>query len=147
MGNFTYTPEQLQAVLSVSKSYREVHKRLGLRGYSYASLKRNIARHNLDDSHLRGRDGIPLSMILVENSDYLKTGHLKHRLFREGLKSPICETCGITEWLGNAISFHLHHINGNHRDNRLTNLQILCPNCHSQTENYGHKNKGKGRPR
>jgi 5-methylcytosine-specific restriction endonuclease McrA len=34
----------------------------------------------------------------------------------------------------------LHHINGDGRDNRLENLQFLCPNCHSQTENFAGRN-------
>ena len=69
--------------------------------------------------------------------------HLKRRLLNEGLKRNRCEVCGITEWLGRPLSMALHHVNGDGRDNRLENLQLLCPNCHSQTENFA----GKGRRR
>jgi hypothetical protein len=34
----------------------------------------------------------------------------------------------------------LHHVNGDKRDNRLANLALLCPNCHSQTETWGRRN-------
>jgi 5-methylcytosine-specific restriction endonuclease McrA len=34
----------------------------------------------------------------------------------------------------------LHHINGDRLDNRLENLQLLCPNCHSQTSTYSGRN-------
>lgn len=50
-----------------------------------------------------------------------------------------CEKCGINSWMGNIISLQIHHINGNRYDNRLENLQVLCPNCHSQTDNFCKK--------
>lgn len=69
---------------------------------------------------------------------------LKDRLYANGVKEKKCELCGITDWNGKKIVFHLHHINGNPKDNRKENLQILCPNCHSQTENYCDKNRKNG---
>ena len=51
-----------------------------------------------------------------------------------------CEECGIEEWNSKPITFQVDHVNGNRRDNRHTNLKILCPNCHSQTETFGVKN-------
>jgi hypothetical protein len=67
--------------------------------------------------------------------------HLKRRLLDEGLKDPWCAMCGISEWRGAPLPLELHHINGNPRDNRLVNLELLCPNCHSQTDNWGGKAK------
>lgn len=84
---------------------------------------------------------LPLEQILIKDSEYNRT-KLKKRLIREGLKKYKCECCGITEWNNKPISLQLHHINGVHNDNRLSNLQLLCPNCHSQTENFGTKGKG-----
>jgi 5-methylcytosine-specific restriction endonuclease McrA len=55
------------------------------------------------------------------------------RLIREGYKKNICERCGLIQWMGNPIVLHLHHKNETHNDNRLDNLEILCPNCHSQS--------------
>lgn len=66
---------------------------------------------------------------------------IKERLFEAGLKEKKCECCGITSWNGKEISFQLHHIDGNKNNNTLSNFEILCPNCHSQTDNYGSKNK------
>lgn len=64
------------------------------------------------------------------------------KLFNEGLKERKCECCNNTEWMGYPIPLELHHINGVHTDNRIENLQVLCPNCHAQTDNYRGKNIG-----
>lgn len=67
-------------------------------------------------------------------------GHLKRRLLQAGLKEDRCERCGIDSWLGAPLSISLHHINGVRDDNRLGNLQLLCPNCHSQTDTFAGRN-------
>lgn len=72
--------------------------------------------------------------------------HLRLRLLADGLKDARCERCGLTEWLGKPAPLQLHHVNGDGRDNRPENLQILCPNCHSQTDSWGGRNRGKARP-
>lgn len=84
---------------------------------------------------------LPLEKILTEDSEYNRT-KLKDRLVSEGIKEYKCECCGLSEWMNRPISLQLHHLNGIHNDNRLSNLQLLCPNCHSQTENFGTKGKG-----
>lgn len=76
---------------------------------------------------------------------YLKEGIpyqnlIRKRLLALGVKENKCDNCGITEWLGSPIQIQVHHINGNRNDNRLENLQMLCPNCHAQTENFQRKN-------
>ncbi len=84
------------------------------------------------------RHGMPMDELLSGTNR--SRGHLKLRLFGAGLKEPRCETCGIAEWRGRPLSLALHHVNGDGSDNRLENLQILCPNCHSQTENFAGRN-------
>jgi hypothetical protein len=66
--------------------------------------------------------------------------NIKQRLLAAGIKTNRCEECGLTEWRGRALSMALHHINGDGRDNRIENLAMLCPNCHSQTPNFAAKN-------
>lgn len=53
-----------------------------------------------------------------------------------------CENCGLSEWLGIKIRLDMHHIDGNPDNNNRENLKLLCPNCHSLTENYGARNIG-----
>lgn len=67
--------------------------------------------------------------------DYIK----RHKL----LDYSQCSMCGIkNEWNGKSLRLELDHANGDYTDNRLKNLRILCPNCHSQTNTF---KKGKAR--
>jgi DNA-binding CsgD family transcriptional regulator len=86
---------------------------------------------------------IPLEKLLVVGRRTQRS-HLKLRLLDAGLKENRCEECGITAWVGKPLTMALHHVNGDPHDNRLRNLKFLCPNCHSQTPNYGGRN---GHPR
>jgi 5-methylcytosine-specific restriction endonuclease McrA len=61
-------------------------------------------------------------------------------LLKDGLKNNLCELCKIEEWLDKPIKLELHHIDGNKNNNSLDNIQLLCPNCHSFTDNYRGKN-------
>ncbi len=56
-----------------------------------------------------------------------------------------CEVCGLSDWQGKKITLHVDHRDGNPGDNRPTNVRLICPNCHSQTEFLGAANKGRGR--
>lgn len=82
---------------------------------------------------------IPLE-VLLSNGCPCGRDHLKRRLLKAGLKSERCEECGLAEWRGKPLRVALHHVNGDGYDNRLENLAFLCPNCHSQTPNFGGRN-------
>lgn len=91
----------------------------------------------------RGRPLISLEKLLVRNSNF-QSFKLKRRLFEEGLKREECKICGWHERTTEGyLPLELDHINGDRRDNRLTNLRILCPNCHSLNSIYhrGRKNR------
>jgi transposase-like protein len=107
-------------------------------------LRFGFARKTFADAVKRGAvvsrsHGAPLETYLIADRPQSR-GNLKRRLLREGLKVARCEGCGIAEWRGKPLSLALHHINGDGHDNRLENLQLLCPNCHSQTENFAGRN-------
>ncbi|MNM09740.1 HNH endonuclease [compost metagenome] len=95
-------------------------------------------------NHLKHKHKIKMTKledILVINSTYKNTNRLKDWIVREGLLKYECQECGISpEWNGKPLRLQLDHINGVNNDNRLENLRILCPNCHTQTENYSARN-------
>lgn len=145
----------MSEVIKKSKTQKEVLEKLGLRaaGGNFDTLRRYIKLYNINTSHFiknynnminySKKRKILLSEILVENSSYNR-GHLKDRLYDEGLKDRKCEKCGQTEeWYGEKMSLILDHINGVHNDNRIENLRILCPNCNATLETHCGKNVGK----
>ena len=70
------------------------------------------------------------------------TSKLKKRLFAMKLKEERCEVCGSQAyWQDKPLALQLHHIDGNGYNNKLENLSILCPNCHTQTASYAGKVK------
>ena len=86
---------------------------------------------------------------LLESVEKAKQGLVKERptlrkvLAR--LNGYFCECCGISEWNGKEITLQVDHINGLANDNSLENLRLVCPNCHSQSDTFGGRNKGQGR--
>ena len=94
---------------------------------------------------LRKSTEIPLEKIAVKNSTYHR-GSLKARIIKENLIPYICR-CGNTgKWKGKKLVLQLEHKNGIHNDHRFSNLEFLCPNCHSQTETFAGKTKQYKRP-
>lgn len=143
-----WSDEILIVTVKDSLSKSEVLKKLDLNtrnSGNFQTLNKHISRLGLDISHFitnkRYKQAFKtrnLEDILIQNSDYINTQNIKKRLLKANLLINKCynDKCGITSWLGNHLSLHLDHINGVNNDNRLNNLRLLCPNCHSQTETY-----------
>lgn len=128
------------------KSTNSAKEAATLLGVTYSSYRRYAERYGLYLTNQGGRgkkrprvDGkgkTPLEQILVKGSNY-KSSALKPRLFAAGLKENRCEECNLgPEWLTRILVMHLDHIDGDNTNNELSNLRILCPNCHSQTPTY-----------
>lgn len=140
----SWTEENLINAVENSRSIRQVIKKLGLKpaGGNYSQISKYLHFYKISISHFKGKgwskgNKMPfkpktdLNKILIQNSTF-QSYKLKNRLFREGLKENKCEICGWAKKSEDGrIPLELDHINGNHSDNRLENLRILCPNCHS----------------
>lgn len=150
----------MQDILNNSNSYADVLKKFSLKpcGGNHKTLKKIIKEYNLDETQINinrselykksigkahNTTTIPLEDILNNTHSNYKSYSLLRRLVSEGYKEYKCEICGISEWMNKPLSLHLHHKNGDHTNNHLDNLQILCPNCHAQTDTYCGKKKKK----
>jgi hypothetical protein len=145
-----FDKEYLQSIINESKSLSEVCTKLNLvfkkstiKMISYRIKVDNLTLENLNKNKIKNLclfKAKPLNDILIENSTYIHTSSLKKKLLKLNILENKCVRCGNNgEWMGEEIILHLDHINGISNDNRLDNLRILCPNCHSQTETYANK--------
>lgn len=147
----TYTDQQVIEAVKTSDSRRQVLAKLGLveAGGNYACLKKLIDKLQLDTSHFTGMlwsKGKTLSpkrnvKDYLDNKQTITSHKLRLRLIKEGIFEAKCYSCQNTTWLDKPIALELEHINGDHSDNTLSNLTLLCPNCHAQTKTYRGKNK------
>lgn len=127
-----------QAATSIDMPYQSFinrAKRIGL--YQPNQGGKNCSHPKRGDSNR-----IPLNDILNGTTQYKgSSSQLKRRLVNNGLLEDRCEKCGVgKEWCGMSLTLQLDHINGDRTNNRLDNLRVLCPNCHSQTETFGGRN-------
>jgi Zn finger protein HypA/HybF involved in hydrogenase expression len=148
----SYTIEEFKKAVEESYSIAQTLTKLGLspKGGNYRVFKKFEKLYNINTSHFTGQghlkgkshkfNTIPLSEILVKDYEY-SSNKLRKRLIAEGLKEHRCECCRLNEWLGEPIPLELDHIDGDHYNNQLENLKILCPNCHAKTPTYRGKNK------
>lgn len=136
--------EELEQLVKTSNSFSEILRKQNksISGTAVKILKDKLDNYEISYLFLNEKEigkQIPLEEILVENRNY-NSSTLKKRLIESGLKEDKCELCGCSnEWNGKPLILQLDHINGNHSDNRLENLRIVCPNCHSQTETFSNK--------
>ena len=148
----SYTIEEFKSAVQGSYSIAQALTKLGVapKGGNYRVFKKFEKLYEIDTSHFTGQghlkgkthnfNTIPLEEILVKNYEY-SSNKLRKRLINEGIKEYKCECCGLEEWLGDPIPLELDHIDGDHYNNILENLKILCPNCHAKTPTYRGKNK------
>jgi len=150
---YNVTEELFRASIAESVSISQALEKMGVKaaGGNYEVFNARVKKLQIDISHFTGmawNKGQKHSSKrkledYLSNNAAIGSFKLKNRILKEGLKPHECENCLNTKWLDNPIPLELHHINGNSKDNSLVNLQLLCPNCHSLTDNYRGKNKSK----
>jgi hypothetical protein len=133
-------------------SIAQVLRRLGLRvaGGNYEHIKAKVKAlglgtgHWTGQAHLRGKPNPhaprqSLETILRRDTAY-QSNKLRKRLIKEGIFESRCASCNQTEWLRKPIPLELDHIDGDKTNNELSNLRLICPNCHALTPTYRGKN-------
>lgn len=151
--NVKYSKEMLETVVKSCFSTAQVLTKLKLTpsGGNYKHIPSLIKKWNIDTSHFKGQSWNKGKIIGPKRpvTDYLinpatlaiGTHQLKLRLLKEGFFNHMCYNCNLTVWLGKPIPIELEHIDGNTRNNLISNLTLLCPNCHALTPTYRGKNK------
>jgi hypothetical protein len=145
------------AVVARNTSVQATLIDLGYKSKNHASsvaLRDRIKKENISTAHFcrakRDKRVIPLDEILVEKSTYTDRQRLRKRLVAEKSFEDKCAVCGLPPlWQGKALTLQLDHANGVPDDNRIKNLRIICPNCHTQTDNFCGRNwqgRSKGEP-
>jgi len=86
-----------------------------------------------------------VSRFINGESNTLSNHAIKKLLLREYFIDDKCVICNLSEWRGQKLNLELDHIDGNNFNNTLSNLRLLCPNCHSLTDTYCGKNKNTGK--
>lgn len=143
----TVTKEELKVIVKDNYMYSDVLRALGCKttnGDSYRTLKNKIKEWGIDISHFkqinRAKNKLDANDLFVENCIHSRRS-LKRYIIQHNLIPYECAICGnIGEWNGKSLTLTLDHINGINNDNRLENLQFVCPNCDSQQDTYGSKN-------
>lgn len=147
-----YTKENLEPIVKNCNAVSEIVRQLGLKecGGSHSHISKLIKKFEISTLHFNKKILYKnrqinkkftkekfIEKILILNGTGWQSHKIKLKLFEFELKERKCEKCSQIEiWFGEKLSLQLHHENANRNDNRLENLKILCPNCHSQTKTF-----------
>ena len=129
--------EEFIKVCEESKTKQEAYHKLNMHRNTFDKYLKEF--EYTFKSNLSHKREYSLQDILDGKHPGYSTSHLHDKLLKEGVKEYKCERCGISEWFGQRIPIELHHIDGDHNNNKLENLIFLCPNCHSITDNFKSK--------
>lgn len=144
-----FSKEEIEQFVKESFSYAELARKIGYddaskNGSAYRTVHQMIDELHLDTSHFTGQGWNK------NNFDYSRFRYGKKIKTADALNAIAllrehkCESCGLEEWKGKPIPLEVHHIDGDELNSDLSNLQILCPNCHALTDNYKGKNINRG---
>ena len=138
-----FSEEEIRQIVAESVSDSEVAEKLGYTrtgGGSKESIHKMYEFYNLDTSHFTGQawNKGNFDYDRFQNGNAIRSAHMIDAIV--ALRGHKCENCGLETWLEKPITLEVHHKDGEHLNNELDNFQLLCPNCHSYTENWRGKN-------
>ena len=151
---YNWSKERLLDTVKSSNCWMAWLRALGIptRGCNYRTLKSKAALYNIDTSHFssiyaRTHNGQRTIKNRTNEQIFIENGRIKIESVKSAYidrilnKIPKCECCGIETWNEKTIVFQLHHKDGNNKNNKIENLILLCPNCHSQTDNFSNRKR------
>lgn len=154
---FTQNIDMFRKIVADSNSIRDVQTKLGYKesGGIYKYLRRAFLDYEIDISHFTGQtwnkgktrendsrvDKASKNLevdwdVAFSYGSSIGNAALLKRIIVSGKREYCCEDCKLSSWHGKPIRLQLDHVNGDNLDNRESNLKILCPNCHSQTDTF-----------
>lgn len=138
-----FTDDEIKDIVKNATSFKEVQINLGYSSKSGSipeRLRKMFDEKGIDYSHFKGHAWNKKEVPLSDKNDFgiLNKTSIRKILLEE--RPYKCEICGIDSWQGKTIALQVHHKDGDSSNNTRENLQLLCPNCHSQTDNWCHKN-------
>ena len=157
MNSILNNKELLTLIVSRNTTKKDILIEIGLQphGKNYKTLDHYIQLFDIDNSHFLTRKEIfekskvvlsriiPLEDIFCNptKSKGISNQIKKKKLLKLGLKKDKCEECGIRNiWNNKPITLQLDHIDGDNQNNEISNLKIICPNCHTQTKTFSGRN-------
>ncbi|MBQ0983710.1 HNH endonuclease [Streptomyces sp. F63] len=151
-----WTREVLREAVAASTNMNEVLRRLGVEtvGGQHTHISRRVRTLGLDTSHFTGapatagprRHRLPEEILVQQKAEggrRVPSSRLKQLMLGAGVEDR-CALCGTPPvWRDRPLPLEVDHIDGSWRNNRLENLRLLCPSCHSVTDTYRGRNKRK----
>ena len=148
-----FTKEELQKFVEESTSINQVSVKCGYSensGSGQAAIREMIQDYGFDTSHFFELNGISHNKGQYNYERFKKGNAIKSANMIDALvnlRRWECENCHNIEWMGKKIPLEVHHIDGDNLNNEIENLQLLCPNCHAQTDNFRNRNRNQNKKR
>ena len=145
-GSGLFCSEKCARSFSTKAKRKEINKKVSKKLKGNRPPLKNITFEELRKRISDGRKGKGLGRrtdinLYISNKLKAKNTYFRDRLIEEGLLKNECNRCKLKpKWNDKKLILQLHHKDGNHFNNHLDNLEILCPNCHTQTDNFSWRN-------